>query len=80
MERIILDHFGELFQTSNPTSVMIDEILQIVAHVVTPTMNQQLSSPSTSVEVTHALSQISSLKFPGPDGLPQKLSVFPLSP
>lgn len=37
---------------------------------VTPEMNGCLTAPFTSVEVTQALSHISPLKSPGPDGFP----------
>lgn len=70
MEKIIVDYFGDLFQTSAPSSELIDEILATVAPVVTPVMNQHLSRPFSSIEVTQALSHMSPLKSPGPEGLP----------
>lgn len=39
VERIVLDYFGDLFQTSALSSELIDEILGTVTAVVTPAMN-----------------------------------------
>lgn len=70
VEGIILEYFGSLFQCSRPDPDIIDEILYAVVPGVTPEMNGCLTTPFTSVEVTQALSHISSLKSPGPDSLP----------
>lgn len=40
IEQIIQEYFGTLFQISNPSTELIDEILQNVNPVVTPAMNQ----------------------------------------
>lgn len=70
VEGIILEYFGALFQTSSPDPTIIDEILEAVVPRITPEMNLRLTAPFSSVEVNHALSQLSPLKSPGPDGLP----------
>lgn len=70
IERIIQTYFGELFQTSNPSSAIIDEVLEAMSPVVTQEMNHLLTIPYTMAEVTHALSHMSPLKSPGPDGFP----------
>lgn len=70
VEKIILDYFRDLFDTSAPSHELIDEILENLIPVVTPAMNQHLSRPFTALEVTQALSQMSSLKYPGLGWLP----------
>lgn len=52
IERIIQSYFGALFQTSNPSSTIIDEVLEVVSPVVTHEMNHLLTTPYTMVEVT----------------------------
>lgn len=69
VENIITRYFGELFQSSHPASDLMDEIWEDLAPVVTPAMNQQLTAPFVPPEVILALSQMSTLKSPGPDGL-----------
>lgn len=70
VEKIILDYFRDLFDTSAPSHELIDEILENLIPVVTPAMNQHISRPFTALEVTQALSQMSSLKYPGLGWLP----------
>lgn len=73
VEGIILEYFGSLFQTSSPDPAIIDEILAAVVPVVTLDMNQRLTAPLLSVEITHALYQMSPLKSLGADDF---LTVF----
>lgn len=49
VEGIIQEYFGSLFQSSNPDSAVIDEILEAVVPVVTPEMNLCLNMPFSSV-------------------------------
>lgn len=70
LEAIIIDYFGELFQSSHPDVTVIDEMLATVEARITPEMNALLSTQFTADEVLLALKQMSPLKSPGPDGLP----------
>lgn len=70
MANIIQSYFGPLFQTSNPSVELIDEILEIINPRVTTEMNLQLARPYSTEDVSLALSQMSPMKSPGPDGLP----------
>jgi hypothetical protein len=64
---IAVDYFHNLFSSSNPDS--IDEVIQSVASVVSPDMNDSLMQPFSSEEIRRALFQISPSKAPGPDGM-----------
>lgn len=70
LENVIMDYFGELFQSASPSDAIIDEVLAPVGERVTSDMNAQLSVPFTSDEVLAALSQMAPLKSLRPDGLP----------
>lgn len=70
VEKIILDYFGDLFTSTNPSLEFIDDNLANVSPRVTLAMNQQLAMHYSPSEVTSAHSQMSPLKSPGPDGLP----------
>lgn len=71
MEQIIGDYFGEILSTSNPSTTLIDEILESMHPRVTTEMNHQLSTTFTPDEVHYALSHMAPLKSP------PALTVFP---
>lgn len=70
IEKAITDYFGDLFQSSNPNTAIIDEVLEAVEVRVTPEMNDQISAPFTSDEVISALNHMAPFMSLGPDGLP----------
>lgn len=48
VEAIIMDYFGDLFQSSNPDMAIIDEVLEVMEARVTPEMNEQMTTPVLS--------------------------------
>ena len=68
VEGIVVDYYKSLFQSSNPTD--FSEILEVVQHKVSPTMNQNLTKDFSACEVSRALKQIYPLKVLGLDGMP----------
>lgn len=69
LETVIMEYFGELFESISPDMAMIDETLELVRTRITPEMSSQITAPLTSDEVLYALSLMAPLKSPGPDGL-----------
>lgn len=70
MANIVVDYFADLFATTNPDIQTMDEVLNAIEPRVTADENVLLSIHFTSKEVTDALSDMSPLKSPGPDGYP----------
>ncbi|KAL0406149.1 UNVERIFIED_CONTAM: hypothetical protein Slati_3928800, partial [Sesamum latifolium] len=73
IQGIISTYFADLFQTSSPSEEAMDEIIRGMPAKVTGEMNEVLTQPFSSDEVTLAISQMYPCKSPGPDGM---FSVF----
>lgn len=63
----IIDYFGNLFSSSNPTE--FDPILQSIPQVITAQMNSQLTKPLTELEIQKAVFSLNPNKAPGLDGM-----------
>lgn len=70
MANIVVDYFAKLFATTSPNEQTMEEVLSAIEPRVTADENSLLANPFTSKEVIDALSSMSPLKSPGPDGLP----------
>lgn len=73
MEAIVHDYFKGLFTSKAPNKSEIDEVLQSLAPRMTEEASHRLSQPFTAKEVTDAISSMSPLKSPGPNGFPAVL-------
>ena len=67
MERIIIDYFTKLFDSSGETNA--SAILAVVKPKVSAEMNQELVMPISNDEIKEALFQMHPSKAPGPDGM-----------
>ncbi|MCI24354.1 hypothetical protein A2U01_0045537, partial [Trifolium medium] len=68
IERILINHFKELFTSQVSTNVQ--ETVNVVKNKINPNMYQMLSDEYTSLEVMQAIKDMKPLAAPGPDGLP----------
>lgn len=68
MEHIIQDYLAEIFSLANPSETLMDEILASMNPRVCTEMNRQLTNPFTTSKLHFALSHMTPLKSPGPDG------------
>ncbi|KAL0448870.1 UNVERIFIED_CONTAM: putative mitochondrial protein [Sesamum latifolium] len=68
IQNIIVSYFNELFTSANPSPLIIDEVVNTVERKVSEEMNRSLKEPYTEKEIVEAISQMSPLKSPGPDG------------
>ena len=68
VSNIIVDYYQWLFTTSNPYDM--NYVLQCIPQVVSPKMNNILSTEFTKLEVDTTLKQMAPLKAPSPDGMP----------
>ena len=63
---IFIDHFKNLFSTSNP--LIEEEMLDLFSHVISVAKNLSLCSIPTELEIFQALDSLGSSKAPGSDG------------
>ncbi|CAJ2652835.1 unnamed protein product [Trifolium pratense] len=68
VERLLIDHFAEIFSTSDPNNV--DSTCEVVRGKLTPAHKEEVSRLFTAEEVKEAIFEMHPLKAPGPDGLP----------
>lgn len=67
VEKVAVDYFEDLFQTTTPTG--FDGFLDEITPSITPQMNQRLVRLATEEEVRQALFMMHPEKAPGPDGM-----------
>ena len=67
VEKVAVDYFNDLFQTTIPTD--FDGFLDEIPHSITPQMNQRLLRLETEEEVRLALFMMHPEKALGPDGM-----------
>ncbi|KAL0437725.1 UNVERIFIED_CONTAM: hypothetical protein Sradi_0480400 [Sesamum radiatum] len=67
IQRVITQHFDSLFRSSNPSTHVINEVLNTVTLMVSSEMNDMLLLPFTPDEVKRALHQMYPYKSPGLD-------------
>lgn len=65
---LLVSYYQQLFITSNPNG--IEDVLEVIPHIVTKEMNSILKSEFSKADVDHTLKQMAHLKAPGPDGMP----------
>lgn len=68
VERILIDHFSDIFSSSNP--VDIEEVCEVVRGKLNSNHREVCASIFMRHEVKDAIFQMHPLKAPGPDGLP----------
>lgn len=69
MGNIVLDYFGEIFTSSNPTLMDMENVLGSVEPIVDCTMNHILTSLFTAKEIHRDLFDMHPDKAPCPNGL-----------
>ncbi|KAL0318096.1 UNVERIFIED_CONTAM: hypothetical protein Scaly_2865400 [Sesamum calycinum] len=67
LQQVIWDYLSNIFSSTRPDGVVIEEIVDCLESKVTEAMNQELLRPFTSEEVKLALDIMHPLKSPGPD-------------
>ncbi|XP_074306059.1 uncharacterized protein LOC141641287 [Silene latifolia] len=67
MERVAVEYFMNLFETSNP--IVTEDVTAGVEGRVSDEINGELREPYTEAEIVDALNQMHPLKAPGPDGM-----------
>ena len=70
VERLLCDYFANIFSTTNPSSIQLEEALAELPKRVTEEMNCFLDQKFTTEEVAEALAKMCPAKAPGLDGLP----------
>ncbi|KAK2639028.1 hypothetical protein Ddye_026823 [Dipteronia dyeriana] len=70
IENIILNHFGILFQTCNPSQNEIGVVLDSVSHKLSSPISHFLDSIFTKDDILKAVLGLGVMKAPGKDGLP----------
>lgn len=70
MAEIVVDYFSGLFDTTSPSEQVMIDVMEVIESRVTADENQTLTMPFTGNKVTAALSSMSPIKSPGPDGFP----------
>ncbi|KAL0455402.1 UNVERIFIED_CONTAM: hypothetical protein Slati_0879400 [Sesamum latifolium] len=69
IHKVILKYFGSIFESTCPTVEAMEVAIGCIKQRVTTAMNEALSQPFTSEEITLALKQMHPLKSPGPDDM-----------
>ena len=67
VEKVAVDYFDDLFQTTSPTE--FEGFLEEIIPTITPQMNQRLIRLATEEEVRQTLFMMHPEKAPGPDGM-----------
>ena len=67
VEKVAVDYFEGLFNSTNPTE--FDSFLNEIRPTISPQMNQMLLRLATEEEVRQALFMMHPEKAPGPDGM-----------
>ena len=67
VEKVAVDYFDGLFNSTNPTE--FDSFLEEIGPSISPQMNQRLLKLATEEEVRQALFMMHPEKAPGPDGM-----------
>lgn len=70
MENVVLQYFADMFSSTQPNDVLMGEALNAIEPRVSAEENHRLTLHFSAKEVTDALSSMSPLKSPGPDGFP----------
>ena len=68
VERILVDHFSDIFSSSNPDD--IDVVCEVVRGKLNNDHKEMCATSFSNLEVKEAIFQMHPLKAPGPDGLP----------
>lgn len=68
VQSVFVNYFTELFSSSNPSYVNIENVVCHIAPSVTPDMNDMLLALYLEEDVKKALFQMFPTKAPGPDG------------
>ncbi|KAK4381552.1 putative mitochondrial protein [Sesamum angolense] len=63
-------YFGDIFRSRNPSEEELEKGTEAISGRLSEELLHELSQPYTAEEVSKALSQMASLKSPGPDGMP----------
>ncbi|KAK2662525.1 hypothetical protein Ddye_001099 [Dipteronia dyeriana] len=70
IEKIILNHFGNLFQTCNPSQNDIGDVLDIVSSKLSSPIGNFLDSVFTKDDILKTVLGLGAMKAPGKDRLP----------
>lgn len=68
IEEVIIGYCQELFTSSNPFSIDLEDCQKSVEKIITSKMNNDLTKQFTQVEIQEALHQMALLKSPSLDG------------
>ncbi|XP_057425948.1 uncharacterized protein LOC130719340 [Lotus japonicus] len=69
LEKAILELYQDIYQTSNPTNLNLDNCMSHVPSKVPAELNAQLMEPFHEEEIKEAVFHLGSMKAPGIDGL-----------
>lgn len=68
IENTFISYFENLFESSNPDLIAIENSLDGLVPKVNQSMNNSLMAPFTRTEIENAIKQMFPTKAPGPDG------------